>query len=178
VKTGNPVAGIIAGATVLLLDTGTGRKIIRQVGKELFDDVLGLDPQTALAFSSELLHKVVTLGLGVMADNFSDGPPLVKSSKKELKTLAVDMGKKLIKYYAQKYEPSVNQWLEDNLGLNISQVTESGETIYDKYKEHKDKRACAANCGTSVYKARRDEWYLGGLDTNSSPITLLPSIIT
>lgn len=121
--TGNPIAGIVAAATVLLLDTGTGRKIIRQVAREFFDDILGLDPDTAQAFSSQLIRGVVSLGLNSIAGLFSSSiGEVIKTAGKGLKSLVVDLGKKVIKYHVKKYKQKIDSWLQNHLGLSLSRL--------------------------------------------------------
>jgi len=80
------IAAASAAATTATLDTGEGRKVIRHVGKEFFDDVLGMRPATAYTWANittymavnwayqTALANVVTGGNAVTAKDYKYDP--------------------------------------------------------------------------------------------------------
>jgi len=84
----NPIAGAAAAITTLALDTGEGRQLINRVGHEFFDDVLGIRPKIAHAFSSITLHIAGTMlanaGLNAMIQpQGSTGSPGIEKEAAE-----------------------------------------------------------------------------------------------
>jgi RHS repeat-associated protein len=55
------VAAMSAAATVVTLDTGEGRQLIRRVGNEFFDDVLGMRPATAYTWANITTYMAVNM---------------------------------------------------------------------------------------------------------------------
>jgi len=55
------IAAMAAAATVVTLDTGEGRQLIRRVGNEFFDDVLGMRPATAYTWANITTYMAVNM---------------------------------------------------------------------------------------------------------------------
>jgi RHS repeat-associated protein len=86
------IAGISAAATTTLLDTGEGRQLIRRVGNEFFDDILGMRPSTAQKWSSATLHIAGTIlinaGLNTIIHPANGPPSANKNIEKNIKDTA------------------------------------------------------------------------------------------
>jgi RHS repeat-associated protein len=70
----NPIAGLAAAVSTAVLDTGEGRDLIRRVGQEFFDDVLGMRPKAAYIWSSIGVHVVTTLAFETAFANIVADP--------------------------------------------------------------------------------------------------------
>jgi len=79
------IAATAAAATTLTLDTGEGRQLIDRVGKEFFDDVLGMKPKLARQFSSIGLHiggsMLANAGLNAMINSNIGNTSLEKTKE-------------------------------------------------------------------------------------------------
>jgi RHS repeat-associated protein len=60
---GTWIAAGSAAATTAAFDTGEGRQLIKRVGKEFFDDVLGMSPKAAYIASSVILPAVTATAM-------------------------------------------------------------------------------------------------------------------
>ena len=87
-------AATAAASATIALDTGEGRQLIRRIGNEFFDDILGLPPNLAYTASSIFTHVAATVAFNFAYTQMlapSGSPSGTNAAGKERKALNVDL---------------------------------------------------------------------------------------
>ena len=90
------ISAYAAAAATVTLDTGEGRQLVRRVGNEFFDDVLGMRPQTAHTWATVTTYMAVNAGYQAAFGSMLTGGERVTSKNYSLgkdKALDVEVSK-------------------------------------------------------------------------------------